>query len=753
MQDIVIGKERFSVSEMIGKGGEGEVYAIRGRSGLAVKIYNAGIRAKREDKVRAMIGGGLAVKTDIIAYPDEIVSDMSGNFLGFAMRLVSGYRPVHELYSPKSRQYHFPKADYRFIVRAAQNVARAVGNVHQTGCVIGDLNHSGMLVAQDARVALIDADSFQFQLNDRSYPCVVGVPDFTPPELHGKNLGTVERTMEHDNFGLAVAIFHLLFMGRHPFAGRYKGPDISMGEAIAQNRFAFSLTRRSATQTIPPPGALTLEFFSNSVGAAFEEAFGINPRARPSASDWVGALTKLEGSLNRCSSAKTHYYPGNSKDCVWCKLADSNGFDMFPDLSAVTPIISTDKSGTDQAIREILAFRFPTVGDLLPQLAATPKISTALSEARRGKWGRALLGLIMIGGALPGFVYASPVWFIWIGLAIWGWTFVADRKVATDPFLKTFKDADERVQRELKTFIRRNGLVEVVKVRSDLDAAIASYRGLDDALRRALAAMKSNREFRQRQAYLDRFSIRRANVSGIGPAKTSTLISFGIETAADVNWSSILNVPGFGDVTTRKLMDWREKHEVRFKYDRRPNALDVADERVLRGSFNTEKVKLESILRNGLGTMRNAKVRLDALPVKARSDRALLQALEAQTLAEQDLKSLEAAIPASTVTLWETPPPQFSPQPPQFSPPQPSPPKLPRLPQVSPPPRVPRATAPIQTRSTGASALPDCPNCGKPMVKRMARKGRNVGNQFWGCSGFPRCKGTISLTSKSKYNP
>ena len=77
-------------------------------------------------------------------------------------------------------------------------------------------------MAQDATVALIDADSFQFSLNGKSYPCVVGVPDFTPPELHGKNLASVQRTIEHDNFGLAVAIFHLLFMGRHPFAGRYR---------------------------------------------------------------------------------------------------------------------------------------------------------------------------------------------------------------------------------------------------------------------------------------------------------------------------------------------------------------------------------------------------------------------------------------------------------------------------------------------------------------------------------------------------
>lgn len=38
-----------------------------------------------------------------------------------------------------------------------------------------------------------------------------------------------------------------------------------------------------------------------------------------------------------------------------------------------------------------------------------------------------------------------------------------------------------------------------------------------------------------------------------------------------------------------------------------------------------------------------------------------------------------------------------------------------------------------------------CPVCRSPMVMRTARRGKNAGNGFWGCSRFPRCKGTRSL--------
>ena len=41
-----------------------------------------------------------------------------------------------------------------------------------------------------------------------------------------------------------------------------------------------------------------------------------------------------------------------------------------------------------------------------------------------------------------------------------------------------------------------------------------------------------------------------------------------------------------------------------------------------------------------------------------------------------------------------------------------------------------------------AADTPNCPDCGKPMRKRMARQGPNAGKPFWGCSGYPECKGT-----------
>lgn len=48
----------------------------------------------------------------------------------------------------------------------------------------------------------------------------------------------------------------------------------------------------------------------------------------------------------------------------------------------------------------------------------------------------------------------------------------------------------------------------------------------------------------------------------------------------------------------------------------------------------------------------------------------------------------------------------------------------------------------LSDRSDKSDGKPNCPNCGKPMVLRTARKGQKAGQPFWGCSGYPECKGT-----------
>lgn len=39
---------------------------------------------------------------------------------------------------------------------------------------------------------------------------------------------------------------------------------------------------------------------------------------------------------------------------------------------------------------------------------------------------------------------------------------------------------------------------------------------------------------------------------------------------------------------------------------------------------------------------------------------------------------------------------------------------------------------------------PTCPKCGAPMIRRTAMRGTHVGNQFWGCSTYPKCNAVVN---------
>ena len=51
----------------------------------------------------------------------------------------------------------------------------------------------------------------------------------------------------------------------------------------------------------------------------------------------------------------------------------------------------------------------------------------------------------------------------------------------------------------------------------------------------------------------------------------------------------------------------------------------------------------------------------------------------------------------------------------------------------------------IEEETADYKTTPDCPVCGKPMVQREAKKGKNAGNKFWGCTQYPKCRGVLDI--------
>lgn len=730
---IQIAGKRTALGKSLGRGGEGDVFALVDHADLAVKVYKETLRRSREAKVRAMVESRLADKTTLVSFPSEVATDGSGAFAGFTMRLVSGYRPIHELYSPKSRKIQFPKADYRFLVQVAQNVSRAVATVHQAGCVIGDFNHSGVLVASNATVALIDADSFQFKLNGRSYPCVVGTEDFTPPELHGKNLAQVERTQAHDNFGLAVAIFQLLAMGKHPYMGRYGGGDLSLGQAIAQHRFAYSIARQSSTRTTPPPASIQLSDLPLPVAQAFEAAFGLDSATRPDPATWIQLLEELKTNLRQCSAVPTHYFPHAAQSCVWCRTASQSGVEMFPpsldSLTNAHPSAATGPFDLGKIAAAIRAVPFPRPEDVLPVWkgdlgAPLPAFKRSASKRANSRWAGALLLI----GALVAFANGIGGGVLGIALLAISFYQFASAKPDASPLLAAYNDADNRVRTGSLAHLQRVGFTELFLVRNEMENYIGEYHHLEAKLTRDLADLKATREARQRHAFLDRCLLGRVKIPGIGPAKLAALASFSIESAADINYGAVMAVPGFGEALTQKLMKWRRDQEAKFRYNPTPDPSDRQAEDALRAAAAQRRAELQKRLQSGLAALQSTPSRLARS--KTSPAPALMQALADRARAERDCASLGIKVPPHAPLNLPAPRPVPAPVSPTHSSGTRSP--------APPPYTASPAAAPTSPHTSAMS----CPICHGAMVRRKARVGRRAGKYFWGCSRYPQCHGT-----------
>lgn len=716
----------LALDRRVGKGGEGEVYGVAGSADVLVKFYTLTDLDSREAKVKAMIAQGLAKASPLIAFPVQVVKDKTGKFAGFTMKRVNEHQALHELYSPGARKAAFPRADYRFLVRAAANIARAVAAAHHSECVIGDINHSGVLVSDKATAALIDADSFQVSEGGTQHLCKVGVPEYTPPELQGQRLDRVARTSNHDAFGLAVMIFQLLWMGRHPFAGRYRQGEMPLERAITEFRFAYSRARDVGMEA--PPAVPALGDFPPELAAAFEQAFGPDgPERRPSAKQWITLLAELERKLRPCAAHSLHHYPAISSECPWCRMEKLQGVQLFVpfthaftvDPSAGTGTVTGDLQAIWQAIE---AVQPPPPGPHTPTVQTiNPEPSEAAKSAKQTPWGRKLWGLIVL--AITALVlFGQPsLWPVWIGGGIWALVLLFGDGSGGNQlqFTLTARDVEQRWLHALHEWQSRNDQTEFAAAKARLAALKAEIDGLPAQERERVQAYAANRRAEHLRSHLEKYQIRRFKISGIGPSKEATLRSYGIETAADVTLAAVLRVPGFGAVSSRPLLAWRRTHEATFNYVVTPTAADRAAITSIKNEFAKRGVELKAKLAAGPAELKQV-VALTRQKLSA-VDPTLQRLHEQRMQAAADLTFLGLSMPPVSYTPRS--PPRQSSAPKSWNNYRPNP--------VPPP-----------LRPTAGGQGVRCPRCGGGMILRTARKGRRPGSRFYGCARYPGCRGT-----------
>jgi DNA-binding helix-hairpin-helix protein with protein kinase domain len=598
---VFLGKE-------IGRGGEGAVYEIGNRPDAVAKLYLKPPSPSHQAKLLAMTSMATPNLLRLAAWPTGTLHNQSGSVVGFAMPKVTGHNPIFKLYGPKLRLHEFPKADWRFLIHAAANSARAFSTVHTAGLVIGDVNHGNLVVAQDATVRLIDCDSFQVTAGKRIWFCEVGVGTHQPPEMQSlTTYAGVARTPNHDNFGLAVIIFQLLCMARHPFMGRYlgTGEPPSIEEAIAKSRYAYSHDSKR-TMLAPPPGSLPIDALPSDLRDLFEAAFapGSARGGRPTPERWIVALQQLGANLRECTLNQTHRYTSTLAHCPWCEIEVASGTPLFPVVFITKPGAATGIAALWQEVTQLSAPQpLPSLPD--PEAIRVPPSATALAAGQRGRRLQAgsyaavaASSMLALAAAPPNLRVLLVVAIAAIVAALYGM-----QAKGSTPERRRFEGMKSDWM-ALRTDWNAPSIVSnFVDTRRQLDITKAKYDSLLEQRTRRMQLLAEQVRQRQLEQYLDGFPIGSARISGIGRAKAATLSSHGIDTASDITQARVIQVPGFGEVMTRRLTDWRRALEQNFRFDPR-RGVPQSDIAIVERDIVLARATLEREIFVGLGRLK-----------------------------------------------------------------------------------------------------------------------------------------------------
>jgi DNA-binding helix-hairpin-helix protein with protein kinase domain len=568
------------LGKQMGRGGEGSVYEVESDPALVAKVYHkTPLSDEQVAKLQALACCWSSPLEAISAWPRSMLYDpIKRKPCGLLMTKLVSARPLHELYGTTNRRRHFPEVGWHHLVLAARNTAAAFQTMHSSGIVVGDVNQGNLLVDKQMCVRMIDCDSFQISENGRHFNCPVGTPHFTPPELQSQKLRDVQRTVNHDRFGMAVLIFHLLFVGRHPFAGRFRGQgDLSIEKAIAERRFAFS-KNRAATLVDPPPASLLLEDLPPGLGDLFEAAFRwgeSSSAARPDPMAWIEQLEMLIKRRSVCSFDPQHIYAKDLSKCPWCRIEDAGGPSFFGAAGATSTISANRLARFNERIALLREPQFPP---LSPSRIALPKLQPVKRTKTRPKWTAPdTAAALLVAGCVTSLVgaFTPYIGLLIVGAALTlasaGYLLFSQpcraRRKSVINYLSWLAKAGDGLWKRAHAIAAQHQQREAAfrLSKEELDDDLKGYRAEGDQLRKVIVQHGDV----QKSDFLRGFLIRDSytQIPCMTTSHVTLLESYGVESAYDVEQLKLYGIPSIDSEMTMELLQWRTGVERGFVFD------------------------------------------------------------------------------------------------------------------------------------------------------------------------------------------
>lgn len=313
--------------KVLGKGGEGSVHLVKEHkvSGLpkaddlVAKFYHDPQQDNRRDKVIAMINNP---PDDIhsFAWPLGVVFK-DKKFVGYVMSKIdsSVYRNWSDLANSRDRKKNAPDFDFKYAITSCLNFSIALSSINSTGNMLGDINESNVAVKTDSSIMIMDTDSAQITYKDKFFPCTVGKPEYTAPELSHGSLRDQKRTLQSEVYAFAVICFQMLTGGSHPSDGTYSGNGEPLSQIEKMRLGIYPALGKSIDKQYSPPPRVNVEALPLQIREELSKSLKINPRERISVDNLTHAFKSVLENLIQCKKQNNHWFDKRDhKKCPWC---------------------------------------------------------------------------------------------------------------------------------------------------------------------------------------------------------------------------------------------------------------------------------------------------------------------------------------------------------------------------------------------------------------------------------------------------
>lgn len=311
---------RYELAELLGRGGQGAVYAVKGGR-LAVKLV-ADRRPTRREQMRNQLAHvrRLPLSDLALAKPLEMLRPPH---TGYVMELLTGMVPIKTLLTPPkgeapSVEWYLKSGGLRRRLLILGRTASVLAQLHGKGLAYSDPSPANIFVsaAQDFNeVWFIDTDNLRYESAPQSKGGVF-TPFYGAPELVRGESGVTTLTDVH---AFAVIAFQVLTL-THPFIGDL----VNDGDPDLEEQALKGLVpwiddadddSNRASFGVPRPWVL-----SRRLEECFALTFGAgrtDPTARPGAAEWAERLFAAADATIACSDCGGTYY-FNQQQCTWC---------------------------------------------------------------------------------------------------------------------------------------------------------------------------------------------------------------------------------------------------------------------------------------------------------------------------------------------------------------------------------------------------------------------------------------------------